>query len=107
MKTVINEHGCTTHPHGSPSLEVTVPLTVQGVNILEELQAINARLDQFLTAKLIEAVAAEQPKPQTATPEPLEAPVVTPEPPVEQSAVEEVSAPAKATTGKKSAKAAE
>jgi hypothetical protein len=37
MKTVINEHGCTTHPYGEPSLDVTVPFTVNGQNVTEQL----------------------------------------------------------------------
>jgi hypothetical protein len=102
MKTTINEQGCTTHPYGSPSLEVTVPVTIQGVNILEELLYLRGQIETLRTMKQQPAAVAP-----VATPEPLEAPAVTPEPPVEQSAVEEVSAPAKATTGKKSAKAAE
>lgn len=37
MKTIINEHGCTTHPHGEPMLEVNVPLIVNGCGITEQL----------------------------------------------------------------------
>ena len=37
MKTVINESGCTTHPYGEPSLDVTVPLTVNGHDVTEKL----------------------------------------------------------------------
>jgi phage shock protein A len=37
MKTIIDEQGCTTHPYNEPSLEVTVPMTVQGVNLSKQV----------------------------------------------------------------------
>ena len=47
MKTTIDEHGCTTHPHGAASLEITVPMTIQGVNLSEQVSQQSVGLLQL------------------------------------------------------------
>jgi hypothetical protein len=37
MKTLINEDGCTTHQHGESSLNITVPVLVNGTNVGDTL----------------------------------------------------------------------
>lgn len=87
MKTVINEHGCTTHPYGEPSLDVTVPFTVNGQNVTEQLAQLtvanlnlNLKVEELKTAlealtkttqealaNLSSQVATKQQQPQEET----------------------------------------
>ena len=119
MKTVISSAGCSTHPHYDPALEVTVPMTVQGVDLVYEVQSLTKAIG-ILTERLLRLEQGVSPTlpavPKevvakavaTPTPEPVAAPVEPAEVPVEQSAVavteETVDAvkTAVAPTGKKS-----
>lgn len=98
MKTVISSAGCSTHPHHSPAFEVTVPMTVQGVDLVYEVQSLTKAIG-ILTERLLRleqgvsptlpAVSKEVIAKVIATPapEPVTAPVEPAEVPVEQSAV--------------------
>lgn len=73
MKTIIDEHGCTTHPHGGPSLEITVPVTVNGTNLTKQIsqqsigllqltlqvESLHSRIKE-LEAKLVELTATKE-----------------------------------------------
>lgn len=107
MKTIIDSSGCSTHPHHDPALEVTVPMTVQGVDLVYEIQCLNkaigilterlSKLEQGVAVTLpavskevvAKAVAAPAPEPVTAPAEPVEVPV-------EQSTVAAVEEPVEA-----------
>lgn len=57
MKTIINEHGCTTHPYGEPNLEVTVPLVVNGTNVTDKLTQLTvANLNLSMKVEELEQV---------------------------------------------------
>lgn len=45
MKTTIDENGCNTHLHGDNILEVKIPLTVNGINVITNLQELNEKLN--------------------------------------------------------------
>lgn len=47
MRTIIDENGCNSHPHGGNALEVKVPLIINGTNILEQLEQLNASVLQL------------------------------------------------------------
>lgn len=47
MKTVIDSSGCATYPHGSPSFDVTVPMTVQGVDLLSVVKILTDRVSEL------------------------------------------------------------
>jgi len=119
MKTVISSAGCSTHPHHEPAFEVTVPMTVQGIDLVYEVQSLTKTIG-ILTERLLRleqgvsptlpAVPKEVVAKVIATPppEPVAAPAAPVEVPVEQSTVavveETVDAvkTAVAPTGKKS-----
>ena len=121
MKTIVDSAGCSTHPHHNPAFEVSVPMTVQGVDLVYEIQSLTKTIG-ILTERLLRleqgvsptlpAVPKEVVAKVVATPapEPVAAPTEPAEVPVEQSAVavaEETAAPAKtvaAPFGKKSSK---
>ena len=98
MKTIISSAGCSTHPHHEPAFEVAVPMTVQGVDLVYEIQSLTKtigilterllRLEQGISPTL-PAVSKEVIAKVIATPapEPVEAPAAPVEVPVEQSAV--------------------
>ena len=91
MKTTINEHGCTTHPYGEPSVEITVPMTVQGVNLGEQvsqqsvgllqlslqMESLHSRIKE-LEAKVVELQSVKS-APATTTPV-VETPTVVEKP---------------------------
>ena len=57
MKTTINDHGCTTHPYGEPSLEVTVPVVINGTNVTEKLTQLTvANLNLNMKVEELEQV---------------------------------------------------
>lgn len=72
MKTTINDHGCTTHPYAEPSLEVTVPVVINGTNVTEKLTQLTVanlnlnmkveELEQALTSlqSLVKALQESQ-----------------------------------------------
>ena len=62
MKTVIDHNGCATYPYGSPSLDITVPMSLQGVDVLLAIKALTDRVSE-LELKL----AATQPLTQSAS----------------------------------------
>ena len=90
MKTTINEHGCTTHPYGEPSVEITVPMTLQGVNLGEQvsqqsvgllqlslqMESLHSRIKE-LEAKVVELQSV---KPVAVTTPVVETPVVVEKP---------------------------
>ena len=98
MKTIISSAGCSTHPHHEPAFEVTVPMTVQGVDLVYEIQSLT-KIIGILTERLLRleqgvsptlpAVPKEVVAKVVATPapEPVAAPAAPVEVPVEQSAV--------------------
>lgn len=47
MKTLIDHNGCATYPYGSPALDVTVPMTVQGVDLLSVIKALTDRVSEL------------------------------------------------------------
>ena len=47
MKTLIDHNGCATYPYGSPALEVTVPTTLQGVDVLAVIKALTERVTEL------------------------------------------------------------
>lgn len=47
MRTIIDHNGCATYSYGTPSLDVTVPTTLQGVDILAALKALTERVDEL------------------------------------------------------------
>jgi len=115
MKTIISSAGCSTHPHHEPAFEVAVPMTVQGVDLVYEIQSLTKTIG-ILTERLLRLEQGISPtlpavsKEVIATPapEPVAAPAAPAEVPVEQSTVavveETVDAvkTAVAPTGKKS-----
>jgi hypothetical protein len=98
MKTIISSAGCSTHPHHDPSFEVTVPMTIQGVDLVYEIQSLTKtigilterllRLEQGISPTL-PAVSKEVIAKVIATPppEPVAAPAAPVEVSVEQSTV--------------------
>jgi hypothetical protein len=47
MRTLIDHNGCATYPYGSPSLDVTVPTTLQGVDVLTVIKALTERVTEL------------------------------------------------------------
>lgn len=56
MRTVIDHNGCATYPYGNLSLDITVPTTLQGVDILAALKALTERVTE-LELKLSSALS--------------------------------------------------
>jgi hypothetical protein len=47
MRTVIDSSGCAPYPHGGASFDVTVPMTVQGVDLLSVVKALTDRVSEL------------------------------------------------------------
>lgn len=47
MRTVIDHSGCATYPYGNPSFDVTVPMTLQGVDILSVVKTLTDRVSEL------------------------------------------------------------
>lgn len=47
MRTVIDHNGCATYSYGTPSFDVTVPTTLQGVDVLASLKALTERVAEL------------------------------------------------------------
>ena len=98
MKTIISSAGCSTHPHHEPAFEVTVPMTVQGVDLVYEIQSLT-KIIGILTERLLRLEQGVSPTlpavPKeiiakviaTPAPEPVAAPAAPVEVLVEQSTV--------------------
>ena len=95
MKTIINSHGCSTHPNESPALEIDVPTTVQGVDFLEELRLLQTAVEGLAAtvASLKQSLVAAPPAASTKS-QP-EAPAVSVETQTVEPAVGDDTAPAK------------
>lgn len=68
MRTVIDHSGCATYPYGNPSFDVTVPTTLQGVDVLASLKALTERVAELelkLSSSLPMALAAIVETPKT------------------------------------------
>lgn len=99
MKTILDSNGLMTLPYGGVGFEVSVPMTVQGVDLVYEIQCLTKTIG-ILTERLLQleqgqaptvtAAPSNQPVAKiikTPAPEPVEAPVEPVEVPVEQSTV--------------------